>query len=103
MPASRRISLTGAERGETTFARQHMGWTVTEVSNQSTRYCPEPSSWPVVAAACDKAGLPHPGRFTTAFQFRRCPACDQLTIVKDHDFTCAACGRELPTAWNASR
>ncbi|MFI5490339.1 hypothetical protein [Micromonospora echinaurantiaca] len=89
--------------GEITFARQDTGWTVTEVSNQSTGYCPEPSSWPVVAAACERAGLLHPGGFTTAFEFRRCSACCQLTIVKDDDFTCAACGGELPTAWNASR
>jgi len=89
--------------GEITFARQDTGWTVTEVSNQSTGYCPEPSSWPVVAAACERAGLRHPGRFTTAFEFRRCSVCDQLAIVKDDDFTCAACGGELPTAWNASR
>ncbi|MFC7548727.1 hypothetical protein [Plantactinospora sp. GCM10030261] len=88
--------------GEITFARQDTGWTVTEVSNQSTGYCPEPSSWPVVAAACDRAGLPHPGGFTTAFEFRRCSACGQLAIVKDDDLTCAACGGELPTAWKVS-
>ncbi|MFJ8582910.1 hypothetical protein [Micromonospora sp. NPDC093277] len=89
--------------GEITFARQDTGWTVTEVSNQSAGYCPEPSSWPVVAAACERAGLSHPDGFTTAFEFRRCSACDQLTIVKDDDFTCAACGGELPTVCNASR
>src|SRR5262245_46362762 len=30
---------------------------VAEVSNQSTGFCPEPESWPVVAAALDRAGL----------------------------------------------
>ncbi|MEU5943737.1 hypothetical protein ABZ807_32335 [Micromonospora sp. NPDC047548] len=89
--------------GEITFAGQDTGWTVIEVSNQSTGYCPEPSSWPFVAAACERAGLRHPGGFTTAFEFRRCSVCDLLAIVKDDDFTCAACGGELPTAWNASR
>jgi hypothetical protein len=42
-----------------------------DVSNQSTGFCPEPESWPAVAAALDKIGVPHPGRFTTEVIFRR--------------------------------
>jgi hypothetical protein len=89
--------------GEITFTRQDRRWTVTEVSNQSTGYCPEPSAWPAVAAACKRAGLEHPGEFTTAFEFRRCPDCDQINIVKDGDFTRAARGGGLPRDWNMSR
>jgi hypothetical protein len=89
--------------GEISFSRQDRRWTVTEVSNQSTGYCPEPSSWPTVAAACERAALEHPGEFTAAFGFRRCPACDQINIVKDDDFFCAACGGDLPQEWNVSR
>ncbi|BCJ76480.1 hypothetical protein CS0771_60240 [Catellatospora sp. IY07-71] len=88
--------------GEIGFTRQGGRWTVTEVSNQSTGYCPEPSSWPAVAAACEQAGLVHPGGFTAAFEFRRCTLCDQINIVKDDDLACAVCGGELPREWNVS-
>jgi hypothetical protein len=70
------------------------------VSNLSTGYCPEPASWPAVAAAFDRAGVAHPGRFTSAFVFRRCPACGERNLVKDDFFACAICGADLPAAWN---
>jgi hypothetical protein len=70
------------------------------VTNQSTGYCPEPESWPAVAAALDRIPLPHPGGFTPSFIFRRCPACVQLNVVKEGDFTCAVCGADLPLRWN---
>jgi hypothetical protein len=73
---------------------------VARVSNQSSGFCPAPASWPAVAAALDRAGIAHPGRYTDAFEFRRCNACGQRNIVKDDDFTCAICGGELPAAWN---
>jgi hypothetical protein len=73
---------------------------VVEVSNQSTGFCPEPESWPVVAAALDRAGLHHPGRFTREVVFRRCPACGQRNIVKDGWFVCGVCGVMLPREWN---
>src|SRR5262249_2946114 len=50
---------------------------VVGVSNQSTGFCPEVASWPAVAAALDRAGIRHPGRFTDAFEFRRCEACGE--------------------------
>jgi hypothetical protein len=89
--------------GEITFARQKTGWLVSEVTNQSTGYCPRVSSSSAVCIACEHAGLAHPSRFTTAFEFRRCPECRQITIVKDDDFTCPACGTELPEEWNFAR
>ena len=82
--------------GEMVFA----GARVERVSNQSTGFCPEVASWPAVAAALDRAGIPHPGSYTDAFEFRRCDACGERNIVKDDDFTCAMCGGELPATWN---
>jgi hypothetical protein len=73
---------------------------VVSVSNQSTGYCPEPESWPAVAAALDRAGIAHSGGFTDVMIFRKCPECAQRNIVKDGDFTCAVCGAALPEKWN---
>jgi hypothetical protein len=57
---------------------------VEEISNLSTGYCPEPCSWSAVANALDLAEIPHPGRFSPAFQFRRCPKCGQRNLIKDN-------------------
>ncbi|WP_231493970.1 hypothetical protein [Nocardiopsis sp. CNT312] len=75
-------------------------WIVDEVSNQSTGYCPDPASWPAVATALERAGLDHLGRFTHEFVFRRCPACGEVSIVREDDFVCVFCDADLPTAWN---
>lgn len=73
---------------------------VAEVSNQSTGYCPEPESWQAVAAALSRVSLPHPGRFTRSCEFRRCPSCGQINLVKDAWFVCGVCDADLPAAWN---
>jgi hypothetical protein len=73
---------------------------VAEASNQSTGYCPEPGSWPAVAAALDRLGVPHPGRFTTEVVFRRCEGCGERNVVRDGWFVCGVCGAELPAGWN---
>jgi DNA-directed RNA polymerase subunit RPC12/RpoP len=86
--------------GEIAFAGDGGGWVVSEVSNQSTGYCPDPDCWPAVADALDRAGVPHPGEFTAPLVFRRCPACAQRNLVKDADYVCAVCGAELPEEWN---
>ncbi|WP_233508162.1 hypothetical protein [Spongiactinospora gelatinilytica] len=86
--------------GEIEFARDGGRWSVCEVGNQSTGYCPDVTSWPAVAAALDRAGLEHPGGFTRPIVFRRCPRCGQHNIVKDDHFACAACAAALPAAWN---
>lgn len=86
--------------GEMFLVHQGRRWRVVEVSNQSTGFCPEPESWPAVAAALDSAGIPHPGGFTSAVVFRRCPGCGQRNVVRDGWFECAACGAELPASWN---
>jgi hypothetical protein len=86
--------------GEMFFARGKAGWEVQEVSNQSTGYCPEPSSWREVAAALDQIPLSHPGKFSQVYLFRRCPACRQINLIKEQVFVCALCHSELPHAWN---
>jgi hypothetical protein len=73
---------------------------VVEASNQSTGFCPEPESWPVVAAALDRIGLAHPGRFTQEIVFRRCGKCGERNVVKDGWFVCGMCGAELAAEWN---
>jgi hypothetical protein len=101
---SEHIACSGGGRvlsaGEMFFARTDGSWRVEEVSNQSTGFCPEPESWPAVASALDRAGIAHPGRFTHAVAFRRCPACGERNIVKDDAPVCELCGGELPGGWN---
>jgi hypothetical protein len=84
--------------GEILFIRRAAGWSVEHVSNLSTGYCPDVSSWPAVASALDRAGVQHPGGFTAEFVFRSCPRCLQRNVIKDDDFFCAVCGSELPRA-----
>jgi hypothetical protein len=69
-------------------------------SNQSTGFCPEPACWAALAAALDRAGIPHPGRFTIEITFRRCPECGERNLVKDDHYACAICDAELPREWN---
>lgn len=86
--------------GEITFAPDRGRWMVSEISNQSTGYCPDVNSWPAVAAALDRADLDHPTAFTYPIIFRRCPQCHQRNIVKDDHYVCALCETPLPSAWN---
>jgi hypothetical protein len=51
--------------GEMLFAREGARWSVSEISNQSTGYCPDADSWPAVAAALDRAGVAHPATSRT--------------------------------------
>lgn len=85
--------------GEITFAVTR-NLEVTEVSNQSTGYCPEPSSFEAVAAALDAAGILRPSNYTFACEFRRCERCDTFCLIKDDSFACAVCGGELPVQYN---
>ncbi|MEU2702434.1 MULTISPECIES: hypothetical protein [Micromonospora] len=101
---SEHIALAGGRdvlaAGEMAFALAGGGWRASEVTNQSTGYCPDPDCWPAVAEALDRVGVPHPGRFTDQVIFRRCPSCGERNIVRDDDFTCALCGDTLPARWN---
>jgi hypothetical protein len=86
--------------GEMFFAATGGGVEVSEVSNLSTGFCPEPESWRAVRDALDRIGVRHPGRFTTCFVFRRCAGCGGRNVVKEGVFECPVCGSELPPEWN---
>ncbi|KOU63295.1 hypothetical protein ADK57_22575 [Streptomyces sp. MMG1533] len=86
--------------GEMGFRRGSGRWTVHEVTNQSTGYCPDLDSWHAVARALDRAGIDHPGRFTHEIVFRRCERCQERSVVREGDFVCVFCGSALPSAWN---
>jgi len=77
--------------------------TATEISNQSTGFCPEPESWMTVANALDRIGIQHPQRFTTEIVFRLCPSCGERNIVKDNWYYCTICDSDLPLDWNFYR
>jgi hypothetical protein len=101
---SEHVACAGARpvrsAGEMTFAVRRSGVSVSWVTNQSTGYCPEPDSWPAVEAALARAGIPAPHGFSQAFEFRRCPRCGSINIVKDGVFECGACLAPLPEEWN---
>lgn len=88
--------------GEIGFEQRGEGWAVALVSNQSTGYCPDLTSWAAVAAALDHAGLARPVAFTQEVVFRRCPECSELNVVKEQFYVCAFCESDLPTEWNLS-
>jgi hypothetical protein len=70
------------------------------LTNQSTGYCPEPSCFAAASDAVLEAGFDAPPGFSHEFTFRRCPTCSGISIVKEADFECAACGSALPLGWN---
>jgi len=86
--------------GEITFAIQDQHIEVTAIANQSTGYCPEPESWPIIEQIFTQLGLSHPSNFTTEFIFRRCNSCRTINIVKDGWFECAVCQAPLSQKWN---
>jgi hypothetical protein len=88
--------------GEISFQVSDNDVDVIHVTNQSTGYCPEPKSWKTVQKVLDKVGLKHPPSFTTAFEFRKCPNCETINIIKDEFYYCAVCDGELPAEWNFS-
>ncbi|WP_211328453.1 hypothetical protein [Thermomonospora umbrina] len=104
---SEHVACAGGEpvlgAGEVTFTPATGRWTVYEISNQSTGYCPDVTSWPVVRAALDRAGLDHPPTCTHPITFRRCPRCHERNIVKDEHYVCALCDAPLPNTWNMDR
>src|SRR5262249_21097218 len=91
---SEHVACAGGEdvlsAGEMTFVLCENEVLVVRVTNQSTGYCPEPESWPAVAAALARAGVAAPEGFTPAFVFRRCVRCGETNIVKDGWFVCGS-------------
>lgn len=102
--APRRSKHIACAQGESVLSAGEMTFSdlgeLTEVSNQSTGFCPEPESWQVLEEALDAIPIKHPGEFTTKIIFRRCPTCLQRNIVKDDWFFCELCSSELPETWN---
>ncbi|MEV1068272.1 hypothetical protein [Streptomyces sp. NPDC050263] len=89
--------------GEISFRRgPHGPVRVHEVSNQSTGYCPDPDSWPAVAAALDRADIGRPDGFTHTLVFRRCERCGENNVVREGAFVCVFCDADLPLAWNVT-
>jgi hypothetical protein len=86
--------------GEITLGIRGSSVGAEEVTNQSTGYCPEPESWPAVAAAPRAIGVMSPDGYTAELLFRRCPRRGQINVVKDRSFECAVCGTALPAYWN---
>ena len=80
--------------GEMTFEFHKKSVVVSEVTNQSTGYCPHAKSWKSVEKALDEIGLEHPGLFTTVITFGKCPNCLKPVIVKPAYPDCGNCGAE---------
>ncbi|WP_083469641.1 hypothetical protein [Herpetosiphon geysericola] len=86
--------------GEISFELEANRLSRCELTNQSTGYCPEPASWAVVQQVLDSIGLSHDGAWATSYEFRCCPACTMLNLIKEGWFFCAVCEHELPRQWN---
>ncbi len=86
--------------GELALELVNQNLTVSGVSNHSTGYCPQIESWVAVASALQEAGLNVPNGFDPAFQFRRCPKCNAINIIKENILECAICEAELSEFWN---
>ena len=69
-------------------------------SNQSTGYCPEPRSIEALREALRRVGVEPPGSYEPAFEFRFCESCGQINLIKEQEFSCGACGADLPPLWN---
>jgi hypothetical protein len=103
--ADRRSEHVACASGEPVLSAGEMTFVIgrsveiSEVSNQSTGYCPEPESWPAVAAALQSAGLAAPMGFSLECVFRRCK-CGNVNVVKDGVLECGLCGAGLAAAYN---
>lgn len=62
--------------------------TISQITNQSTGYCPSPASWKAVEKALQIIGIKHPNYFTTVFEFRVCANCNWVNIIKNDYFVC---------------
>ena len=83
--------------GELTLERDG---SVSEITNLSTGFCPEVTSWPAVShafASVERA----PSTWSYAFEFRRC-GCGARVVLKDDD-ACPECDATLATTWNFER
>ncbi|MDX2007306.1 MAG: hypothetical protein SFU83_18855 [Meiothermus sp.] len=73
---------------------------ITQITNQSTGYCPEFSCWSVLEAALKIVEVRFPLHFTAEFEFRRCDHCQAINVIKNGVFECLECGSKLSSSWN---
>ena len=101
---SEHVACAGGEdvlsAGEITFEISNGVVEVTEITNQSTGYCPEPHSWQAVDLAIKNIGIIYPKGFNREFVFRQCENCKAINIVKEEWYVCGECDSELPKHWN---
>jgi hypothetical protein len=88
--------------GEMRFAVRGEQIMVVEVSNQSTGFCPDVDCWNDIERALTFEGVTVPRGFTRPIDFRRCPRCAEINLVKDSWFVCVFCDADLPREWNVS-
>ena len=86
--------------GEITFSFENGKIFISEISNQSTGYCPRPASWEIVAIVLDQTDLEYPQSFTKAFEFRYCENCHATNLIKEEIYECVLCGTDLDAEWN---
>jgi hypothetical protein len=86
--------------GEMIFERNATQILVSDVTNQSTGYCPEPGCWEVIARVLDLLEISRPECLTVAFEFRRCNQCGTTNLIKENIFECAVCTSPLSQVWN---
>jgi hypothetical protein len=101
---SEHVACAGGESvlsaGEIFISCDREYFEIADITNQSTGYCPELTSWKYVEAALDRIPISHPLYFTTEFTFRCCDRCSQINIVKDNLFICSVCNAILSDEWN---
>ncbi len=86
--------------GEITFSFSKHEIYVSDISNQSTGYCPKPTSWEIVEIVLNKLQIEHPKYFTRAFEFRYCEHCQTRNLIKEGVYECAVCNADLDIEWN---
>ncbi|WP_189003031.1 hypothetical protein [Deinococcus roseus] len=70
------------------------------LSNLSTRFCPEPACLQVGLTLLENLKLDLTGCTVYAFDFRLCPECQTINVVKNQEFYCSVCDAALPLHWN---
>ncbi len=73
---------------------------ISEITNQSTGYCPKPESWEYVDKVLSKIEIDYPSHFTLSFDFRLCNYCKSINLIKEHIFECQVCDNKLDLEWN---
>lgn len=89
--------------GEVSFQMEGKDLFISDITNQSTGYCPKPDSWTIVQVVLDRIGIIHPDYFTRAYHFRYCEMCQSINLIKDEVYDCILCGAPLDKEWNVDK